>query len=75
MRCLHCVLRVVLHHAPHLLTHDVDLGQTDALVRSGSVSTKKGKILEEEEEETKKSFFHFAFLSDLREKNREDKCF
>ena len=44
------------------------------------MSTKNGNILEEEEEEeeeeeTKKYFFHFVFLSDLREKNREGKCF
>ena len=51
--------------------------ETDLPARSRSVSTKKGNILEEEEEEeeTKKYFFHFVSLSDLREKNREGKCF
>ena len=71
-----CVFRAVLYHTLQLPTMPVWALETDLPARSRSVSSKKGNILEEEEEEeTKKYFFHFVFLSDLREKNREGKCF
>ena len=62
-----------MHHSS-VPTTPVWALEIDELTRSGSMSAKKRKILEEEEE-TKKSFFHFAFLGDPRERNSQEKCF
>ena len=63
------VLFFATHHSS-LPTTLVWALETDAPARSGSVSTKKRKILAEEGEETKKSFFPFCFLGDIeREKH------